>query len=214
MKRALIAVTLCVAVLGAGVATRGIVESETAQARTLVAEGRRALARNDRPGAVLSFERARWLAPRAQFVRAAVAMAGVKDVESLLPRALRMLTVREWSAIATTFGWIAAFGVAFAIVQSERRRARWLPLAAGCASVIGMAGVVEANSSSPAIVTSADAQLLVAPYVNAAAESSLPAGTMVLVGSRYDAFVHVKDADGQAGWVPRASVEPIAASES
>ena len=214
MQRALIAVTLCVAVLGVGVATRGMVESETAQARALVAEGQRALVRNDRPGAILSLERARWLAPRAQFVRAAVAAAGVKDVETLLPRALRLLTVREWSAIATTFGWICALGVALAVVQSDRRRARWLALAAGCASVIGMAGVVEANSSSPAIVTSAEVSLLVAPYANASAEASLPAGTMVLVGSRYDAFVHVRDADGQAGWVPRASVEPIAASES
>ena len=200
--------------LGAWVAARDMVESETAQAHALVADGQRALARNDRPAAILSLERARWLAPRAQFVRAAVAAAGVKDVEPLLPRALRLVTAREWSAIATTFGWISAFGVAFVVVQWERRRALWLALAAGCASVIGMAGVVEANSSSPAIVTSADAPLLVAPYANAAAERSLPAGTMVLVGSRYDAFVHVRDADGQAGWVPRASVEPIAASES
>ena len=55
-----------------------------------------------------------------------------------------------------------------------------------------------------------DAPLLVAPYPNAAAERSLPAGTMVLVGSRYDSFVHVRDGDGQAGWVPRASIECIA----
>jgi hypothetical protein len=214
MKRLVIAGALCVAVLGAGVAARDMVESETAQARALVAEGQRALARNDRPAAILALERARWLAPRAQFVRAAVQTADVKDVEPLLPRALRLLTAREWSAIATTFGWASAVGVAFAIVQWERRRALWLALAAGCASVIGMAGVVEANSSSPAIVTSADAALLVAPYASAAAGVSLPAGTMVLVGSRYEAFVHVVDADGQAGWVPRASVEPIAASES
>jgi hypothetical protein len=214
MKRVVMAVTLCVAALGAGLATRDLLESETARAHALVAEGERVLARNDRPAAILSFERARWLAPRAQFVRAAVATAGVKDVEPLLPRALRLVTVREWSAIATTFGWISAFGVAVAVVQWERRRTRWLALAAGCASVIGMAGVVEANSASPAIVTSADASLLVAPYSGASGEVSLPAGTMVLVGSRYDAFVHVRDADGQAGWVPRASVEPIAASES
>ena len=100
-----------------------------------------------------------------------------------------------------------------AVVQWERRRALWLALAAACASVIGMAGVVEANTSSPAIITGADASLLVAPYADSSAEESLPAGTMVLVGSRYGAFVHVRDADGQAGWVPRASVEPIAASE-
>jgi hypothetical protein len=191
-----------------------MVEGETAQARALVAEGQQALARNDRPAAILDLERARWLAPRARFVRAAVAQARVKDVEPRLPRALRLLTAREWSAIATTFGWISALGVTLALVQWERRRALWLALAAGCASVIGMAGVVEAESSAPAIVKSADAPLLVAPYASAATETSLPAGTMVLVGSRYDTFVHVRDADGRAGWLPRASVEPIAATES
>ena len=214
MKRVVIAVTLCAAVVGACMATRDILESESAQARALVADGQRALARNDRPGAILSLERARWLAPRARFVRAAVATAGVKDVEPPLTRALRLLTQREWSAIATTFGWISALGVAFAVVQLEKRRALWLALAAGCASMIGLAGVVEANGSSPAIITSADASLLVAPYASASTEALLPAGTMVLVGSRYDAFVHVRDADGQAGWVPRASVEPIAVSGS
>jgi hypothetical protein len=214
LKRVVVAVAVCVAVLGACVAARDMVDSETAQARALVADGQRSLARNDRPAAILSFERARWLAPRAHFVRSAVTAAGVKDVEPLLARALRLLTAREWAAIATTFGWISALGVAFVVFRWERHRALWLALAAGCASMIGMACLVEANSSSPAIVTSADAPLLVAPYASAAAEASLPAGTMVLVGSRYDSFIHVRDADGQAGWVPRASVEPIAASES
>lgn len=214
VKRVAIAVALCVAVLGAGVAARDMVDSETAQAHALVADAQRALARNDRPTAILDLERARWFAPRAEFVRAAVATARVKDVEPMVPRALRLLTAREWSAIATTFGWISALGVALAVAQWEKRRTLRPALAAACVCVVGMAGVVEAHRSAPAIVTSVDAPLLVAPYANAAAESSLPAGTMVLVGSRYDGFVQVTDADGQAGWVPRASVVPIAASES
>jgi len=100
--------------------------------------------------------------------------------------------------MATLFGWVSALGIAFAVVRWQRRGALWIALTAGCASVIGITGVAESNVSSPAIVTSADAPLLVAPYRNAAAERTLPTGTMVLVGSRYDAFVHVKDADGQA----------------
>jgi len=210
VRRAAIIVAASLALLGLGAAGREMLADETAQAHAFVADGTRALAQNDRTAAVLSFERARWLAPRAEFVRSAVSAAGAKDAEPLLPRALRLVTAREWSAIATTSGWLSAFGIAFVLAQWRRRHALGVALAAGCASVIGMAGVVESNASSPAIVTSADAPLLVAPYPNAAAERSLPAGTMVLVGSRYDSFVHVRDGDGQAGWVPRASIECIA----
>jgi hypothetical protein len=208
-----IAVGVCIALLGGGLAGRNTLADETAQARAFVADGQRALSCNERTAAVLSFERARWLAPRAQFVRSAIASASVKDPEPPLPRALRFVTAREWSAMATLFGWVSALGIAFAVVRWQRRGALWIALTAGCASVIGITGVAESNVSSPAIVTSADAPLLVAPYRNAAAERTLPTGTMVLVGSRYDAFVHVKDADGQAGWVPRGSIEPIAGSD-
>jgi hypothetical protein len=213
LTRVTIATAVCLATFGAGVAGYDMLASETAQARAFVADGQRALSRNDRPAAILSFERARWLAPRAELVRSAVAAAGVKDVEPLLPRALRLVTAREWSAIATTFGWVSALGIVLVVVEGRRRHALWVALAAGCASVIGIAGVVESNVSSPAIVTSTSAPLLLAPYAGATAETTLPAGTMVVVGPAHDAFVHVSDADGQAGWVPRGSIEPIAGSE-
>ena len=212
LTRLAIAVGVCAVLLGGALVARDTVAEETAQARAFVADGQRALARNERTAAVLSFERARWLAPRAQLVRSALATVGVKDAEPPVPRAFRFVTAREWSGLATVFGWASALGIAFSVVQWQRRRAPWAALAAGCASVIGMAGVVESNASSPAIVTSADAPLLVAPYTDAAPERMLPAGTMVLVGSRYETFVHVRDADGQAGWVPRGSIQPIAGS--
>ncbi|MGO8995245.1 MAG: hypothetical protein ACLQVI_18165 [Polyangiaceae bacterium] len=212
LTRVAIVMGVCIALLGGALLGRDTLAEETAQARAFVADGQRALSRNERPAAVISFERARWLAPRAQFVRSALANVGVKDVEPPLARAFRFVTAREWSGIATVFGWASALGIAFSVVQWQRRRALWAALAAGCASVIGMAGVVESNASSPAIVTSADAPLLVAPYKDAAPERALPAGTMVLAGSHYEAFVHIRDADGQAGWVPSGSIEPIAGS--
>ena len=51
--------------------------------------------------------------------------------------------------MATVFGWVSALGIAFAVVQWQRRRALWIALAAGCASVIGMAGVVSRTSHLP-----------------------------------------------------------------
>jgi hypothetical protein len=213
LARVTAALGLSLALLGAGAVGYDLLAREASQARAFVADGQRALSRDDRPGAVLSFEQARWLAPRADFVRSAIAAAGVKDVEPPLPRALRYVTAREWSAIATVFGWTSAFGIILVVVQWQRRRALRAALAAGCASVIGMAGVVESNASSPAVVTSVDAHLLVAPYASAAAEGALPAGTMVLVGPRHETFVHVSDGEGQTGWLPHASVKCIAGSE-
>jgi hypothetical protein len=207
-----IAMGVCLALLGGGLVGRNTLADEAAQARAFVADGQRALSRNERTAAVLSFERARWLAPRAQFVRSAIANAGVKDPEPALPRALRFVTAREWSAMATLFGWVSALGISFAVLRWQRRRTLWIGLTAACASLMGMAGLAESNASSPAVVTT-DAPLLVAPYLNAAAERTVPTGTMVLVGSPYDAFVHVRDADGQAGWIPRGSIKPIAGSD-
>jgi hypothetical protein len=213
LTRVAVAIALSVALFGAGVAGRGMLADESAQAHAYVVDGQRALAQGDRAAGVLSLERARWLAPREHLVRAAIEGAGVNEAEPVIPRAARLLTSREWSAIATTFGWISGLAIAFAVVRWHRRYAVRAALAAACAFVIGMAGTMESNASAPGVVTGGDTQLLVAPYSNAVAEKALPAGTMVLVGPGYDAFVHVKASDGESGWVPRDRVEAIAGSE-
>jgi len=213
LTRVAVVIAMSLALLGAAIAGRDIVADESAQARTFVADGQRALARDDRASAVLSLERARWLAPREPFVRAAIAAADVNEAEPFLPRAARLLTSREWSAIATTFGWLSGLGIALVVAGWRSRYAVRGAVAAGCAFVIGMTGIMESNASAPGVVTGSDTQMLVAPYPSAVVEKALPAGTMVVVGSRYDAFVHVKAGDGATGWVPRDRVEPIAGSE-
>ena len=204
---------MSLALSGAGIAGRAMLAGESAQAHAYVADGQRALARGDRAAGVLSLERARWLAPREHVVRAAIESAGVKEAEPLPARLARLLSSREWSAIATVFGWISGLGIAFAVARWHRRYAVRAALAAGCAFVIGMAGTMESNASAPGVVLGRGAELLVAPYASAAAEKALPAGTTVLLGQHYETFVHVKSGDGETGWVPRDRVEAIAGSE-
>jgi hypothetical protein len=199
---------------GAAFATRNLFADEMRQAQAFIDEGHRALVRNDTAAATLAFERARWLAPRAEAVQSAVTILGVRDAEPAIYRALRVLTSREWALLATTCGWISAVGLVFVVARSRSRNARWVALAAGGAFVLGMVAIVESNASSPAIVMGTDAPLLVAPYATAPIERSLPAGTMVVVGAPYDGFLHVEDSDGTNGWMRSSSVECIAAPKS
>jgi hypothetical protein len=208
------ALTLCVGIVAVGRAGHRLLADETSQARALVAEGQGAMARGDRGAGVLSLERARWLAPRAGLVRTALAAAGVKDAESVLPRTLRLVTSPEWSAIAVGAGWVSGLGMAFAVLRWRRRSAAWVALATGLVFCGAMAASVETGTSSPAIVTGTDARILVAPYPSAAVEAPLGEGTMVMVGSPYDDFVHVDDGGGTTGWVRQSSVERIASPGS
>ena len=208
------AVALCVGLVAAGLAGHGLLAGETSQARALVAEGKRSLARGDRGEGVLALERARWLAPRAGLVRAALAAAGVKDAESVLPRTLRLVTSPEWSAIAVGAGWVSGLGMAFAVLRWRRRSAVWVALATGLVFGGAVAASVETGKSSPAIVTGTDARTLVAPYPTATVEAPLGEGTMVIVGSPYDDFVHVDDGGGTTGWIRQSSIERIASPGS
>jgi len=208
------AIALCVGLGPAGLAGHRLLADETSQARSFVAEGQGALARGDRGAGVLALERARWLAPRAGLVRTAVAAAGVKDAESVLPRMLRLVTSPEWFAIAIGAGWISGLGMACAFLRWRRRSAVWVALATGLVFCGAVAANVEMGKSSPAIVTGPHARVLVAPYPTAAVETPLAEGAMVVVGPPYDDFVHVEDGGGTTGWVRRSSIERIASPGS
>ena len=208
------AVALCVGIVAAGLAGHRLLADETSQARALVADAQGALARGDRGAAVLALERARWLAPRAGLIRTALAAAGVKDAESVLPRTLRLVTSPEWYAIAVGAGWVSGLGIAFAVLRWRRRSAVWVALATGLVFGGAIAASVETGKTSPAIVTGTDARILVAPYPTATVETPLGEGTMVIVGSPYDDCVHVDDGGGTTGWVRQSSIERIASPGS
>ncbi|MDB5218683.1 MAG: hypothetical protein JWO86_6610 [Myxococcaceae bacterium] len=198
---------------GAVFAARPMLDDEAAQARTLVEQGQRALGQGDRGAAVLALERARWLAPRAPFVRTAIAAAEIHDAETLLPRTLRLVTSKEWSAIAIILGWTSGLALAFAIAKRGTRTAGKVALAAGAGLTAAMVALFAASDTAPAVVTTAGTRALIAPYADAAASGPLPAGTVVVRGPEHAGFVRVRSGEGVEGWMPQTSAAPIARLE-
>jgi SH3-like domain-containing protein len=209
MTRLAIAFAACLVIGFAAFAAKDLLANETAQAHALVAEGQRDLAKGDRTSAVLAFERAQLVAPRVDFVRSSLATANIEDAESPFHRALRVVTTREWFAVAVASGWISGLAVAVALVRRPQRGARRVAFVASAVLALSAGAIVESNASARAIVTTSNARLLVAPYASATVVSPATPGTMVIVGPLYDGYVHVEDATGNEGWVPQKSIEPI-----
>ena len=214
-RHAGILAALAVLLLGVGLAAHGMLAASSAPVHAWLAEGQRAVAHQDHAQAVLAFERARWLAPRASSVRAALTSVGVVDPEGPITRGVRLLSSQEWSFLATGFAWLAALAAGLALgappATKGRRGLGRTAVVALSGFVLTLGAVTLLNASAPAIVTRDAERLLVAPYGAAASESSLPAGTMVLTDRSYDEFVKVRAPDGVSGWVPRASLAAVAA---
>lgn len=202
--------TLAALVVGLGLTAAPVIADEQAHARALVERGGHSLATGDRAAGVLDIERARWLAPRAGFVRSAVRAAAIRDPEPAVTSALRMVTSREWGALATALGWSAGLMVALAVVLERSRRAWKVALAAAAAFLAAMLGVAQSSPTATAVVTAPAAQALVAPYAGAAPSGPLPAGTLVVRSSVHGDFVRVRSGDGLEGWTSASALEPVA----
>jgi hypothetical protein len=191
-------------------AARGL-SIERAQARSLVAQGHAALERGQRAQAVLSFERARLLAPRADFVRLALSQANVRELETGAAHAVDQIAPREWSFLLVTFGWVVGLSVAVAIASKQASRtARRLALGAGFLFALSAAGVVQSaiTTSSLRVVSSATG-VLVSPYRGSGATADLAPGVVVAAGARYGEFIQVCGPNGTRGWVTVSTLEPV-----
>jgi hypothetical protein len=197
----------------AGLGLLGVRElaDESAQAQSFVAQGRSELQQGQRATAIVSFERAKLLAPRADFVRSALSDANVRAVETPTTHAVNWIAPREWSFLLVTFGWVAGLSLVFAIARPQNGRvARGLALGAGMFFALGAAGVVESTISTRALrVVSNATGVLVAPYRGAGATADLQSGVVVTAGSRYGEFIQVCGPDGTRGWVTANSLEPV-----
>ncbi len=207
------AVIVAALVALAGVCSVGVRELavESAQAQSLVTQGRTEL-RQGRPAqAVESFERARLIAPRAEFVRSALSSANVREVETAAARAVNWIAPREWSFLLVAFGWAAGLSVSVAIARGGgNRRARGIAFAAGALFVLSAAGVVQSTISSRALcVVSSATGVLVAPYQGAGQTADLTPGVVVTAGPRYGEFIQVCGPNGTRGWVTASALEPV-----
>ncbi len=187
------------------------VATESAQANTLVTLGKAMLARGNRASAVLSFERARLLAPRTDFVRSALAAADVSSSGPPVGRVVGWITPREWSWLTVGLGWVTGLGLA--VVVAFRRSGgavRALTIGSAIAFVLSVGGVVESNLSSRALaVVTTPTGALVAPYEASGATADLRAGDVVRVGNRYGDFVRVRGPAGAEGWVVSSALHSV-----
>jgi hypothetical protein len=211
VKRFALWAALLGALAGLGALAARELSVESAQAQSFVAQGRSELRQGRRATATVSFERARLLAPRADFVRSALRDANVRDAETATTQAVNWIAPREWSFLLVTFGWVAGLSLAFAVARPQSGRvARALALGAGVFFALGAAGVVESTISTHALrVVSSATGVLLAPYQGAGATADLPPGVVVTAGTRYGDFIQVCGPDGTRGWVTASSLEPV-----
>ncbi|MEI9950189.1 MAG: hypothetical protein WDO74_14735 [Pseudomonadota bacterium] len=203
-----------VALGGAGALRAHGMSVERAQARSLIAQGRADLERGRRAQAIVSFERAKLLAPRADFVRTALHDANVRAVDSGPGRISDWIAPREWSFLLLVFGWAAGLSLAIAIARPGNGRiARRFALGAGLLFALSAAGVVASSVSAGALrVVSNTTGVLVAPYQGAGATADLTPGVVVAVGPRYGDFIQVCAPNGTRGWVTVNALEPVVGS--
>ncbi len=208
---------------GAGaLASRGLAV-ESGQAREYVTQGQEALAKGDRVTAALSFERARLLAPRAEFVQSALAESGVRPVGTPVARAAGWLAPHEWSWLAVVFAWLAGLSSAVTFsfgkggedgkASNAARVARRAAFGSALAFVLTIGGVVESTDASRALaVVSTRTGALISPYEAAGATADMPAGAVVVVVKRYGGFFQVRAAEGEQGWVPAGALRSVVGS--
>lgn len=215
--RAAAGVTVALLALGGAgaLASRGLAV-ESGQARAYATRGQEALARGDRATATLSFERARLLAPRADFVPSTLAGSGLGPPGTPVGRAVGWLAPHEWSCLAVAFGWLAGLNLAVAVAVGlgERskagRTARRTALGSAVAFVLTIGGVVESTAASRALaVVMKPTGALVSPYEAAGATADLRAGEVVVVGKRYGDFFEVRGSEGERGWVSAGTLRSV-----
>ena len=184
-------------------------------AKSLIATAEADLAAGRLGPAIVQYERARLLAPRAPTVTAGLArarsVAGLPPTDaSVASRVVSRLDANEW-------GWIGMAGLILAaaglIAHSWGliRRRGFLMLALGG---VGMAsvGLLSAAEVTPppdrAVVVVPDAVARIAPFAKADEAFSVPEGSLVTVERTYDNYTLIAAPEGR-GWVPKGGVETI-----
>ena len=174
--------------------------------------------------AILSFERARWLAPGDREIAAALRVAreqaGAPPADERWWRRARDLASPDgWALVAGIALSLACAGTALLLLEPAwvvaRRRAQGLlraasALSAGALVVAALACASLASETAQAVVLSPDLALRIAPFAEAEPGAALSIGERVRVEQRHGDFLRVRADSERAGWVPAASVGAIA----
>ncbi len=184
-------------------------------AQSLVAQAEVDLAAGHPGLAILTYRRARLLAPRAPAVTAGLAraqsLAGLPaDDASGAMRVAGRLDADEWGWLGM-LGLIVAGAGLVALSWGLIRRRGFLALALGG---LGMAslGFLSAAEVTPqpnrAVVIAPDTLARIAPFEKAEQAFAVPEGATVTVERIYDHYALIACAEGH-GWVPERGVEII-----
>ena len=178
-----------------------------------------AQARAGQPGeAILSYERARWLAPgdadiaaNLRFVRQRAGLAAPQ--KSWTENAARVLGPDTWAWLGSAA--LAALCAGMIGAQLGGRRLAAFRLLTAASAVVLFAAIgaisVDAGQLDRAILPGKDTAALISPFDGAKTVYQFPAGQAVNVEKAHGDFRFVRDGNGHAGWVGRAQVGRIVA---
>jgi hypothetical protein len=171
--------------------------------------------------AILSYERARFLAPDDPSILLNLGIARDKAGVSApaIPRWLRPAHWLSFNGLATLASLaFCLFSMLF--FGAARLPGGWLRPARYAAASIGVLILLASTSLAlrwgelgrSVIVASAPADARIAPATNAAVSFAVKPGEIVSEVGIYGAFVRIRTDDGQSGWVSAAAVEKIVPS--
>lgn len=206
-----VALLACGALFGEVGAQRAAQAATTASAGALVQQAERELATH--PGqAVLDYERAQLLAPRAPEVREGLARARAAaglpaQSAGLASRIARTLSPDEWSRVA-----LGALALAALAIVGRPWWRRWaLPWAGAALSVALVAGAVAWQSAprrNDAVVVGASPVARIAPFAAAQPAFVAPEGSAATIEAEHQGYTRIRQGRG-VGWVPNSAVAPV-----
>jgi hypothetical protein len=189
--------------------------AQNVSAKSLVAQAEADLAAGHPGLAILQYDRAQLLAPRAPAVVAgltrAQSAAGLPMAEaSPVVRVARRLNANEWGWIGMAGLILGAAGLV-ALSWGLIRRSGFLALVLAGVG-IASAGFVSAVEVTPppnrAIVVAPDTVARIAPFAKADQAFAVPEGTPVTIERTYGKYALIASSEGY-GWVPEGGVEII-----
>lgn len=167
--------------------------------------------------AILSYERARILAPgdpditgNLQYIRKA---HGIFEAEpSLASRCISRLTLDGWSILAAVFFTLICISLTVALLRKKNEQKRWILIALGCLMLLvfsAVAIIISYTSRQVFIVTMPKARIYLSPFPTAASIGSLQEGKRLKATKSHADYIYVTDETGRSGWIPQSAIEAI-----
>jgi len=169
--------------------------------------------------AIAAYLQAERLAPRDPYVRFNLNFVrgkvnvGTVGAGTLVQRALRRLSVNEWTLLATAALWIALFLLATGEARADwrsslRRYSAFAALVAACLIAATTSAVYDRNHIKPAVVIVPEAVVHYGPLDESKPFYNLHDGSEVrlIPDNAQGGWVRVEDASGRQGWLKRDQI--------